>query len=412
MISSIELKNFMNHESSKIEFSDGVTAITGLNDNGKSVIFYSIRWFMFDEPRGKAVIRHGQDSCSVIINFDDGFSVSKTKSAAGTSFEDSNGETYYKADTPQEYLDRIGIENFLKEFDLEANFSWQLDAPFILSLPGSKGSKIFSSFIGLDVLDGASSDAEKHIRQCKTTIKNSNVTLSEFMFKYKKTDIVDDIDINKFEADAAKIQSLEAAITAVNAFANKIGKTEASISKLKSKHDILKDIPSVKYVESLIENVKKVNDINSAVTRISSLETNLEYSKNALSTIKKYYNDITMYSNTCTKKLETRDSVVKLINSITSCNNRLNKVHGELAVYNSLSFINNNLFSSLESNLQKQGTVNKHIKELGQLASYIKDLKVKLAVVNENLFLKQEEFNDKISNGFECPLFNKACPLV
>jgi exonuclease SbcC len=63
-IKSIELKNFLVHEDSVVDFVDGINIITGQNGSGKSSIVEAICYSLFGKAiyqgSGEHLIRHGK----------------------------------------------------------------------------------------------------------------------------------------------------------------------------------------------------------------------------------------------------------------------------------------------------------------------------------------------------------------
>ena len=56
MIKQINIKNFQSHKDSTLEFSEDVTAIVGLNNHGKSVVFRALQKCIRDIPNGTSFI--------------------------------------------------------------------------------------------------------------------------------------------------------------------------------------------------------------------------------------------------------------------------------------------------------------------------------------------------------------------
>lgn len=161
-IKEIQLVNFMNHVNSIIKLSEALTCIVGPNDNGKSVIIYAIRWFSRNEPRGSNIIStfNGTTApfCKVKLIMEDDTIFIKTRTQkGGTSFECPTWKkSWEKSDIPKEISDIVGIYPYnygLGELDL--NFSFQLDSPFMLSEAASMSANVISHFTGTELLDQA-----------------------------------------------------------------------------------------------------------------------------------------------------------------------------------------------------------------------------------------------------------------
>lgn len=173
-IKSIVLTNFMNHVNSKIDLSNNLTCVTGNNDNGKSVIFYALRWFVNNEPKGGAIITSlpgvKATKCSVELIMEDGTNFIKTRSVkGGTTFEAPKWKkSWGKTDIPKEIANIIGIKtNLFGTAELELNFSFQLDAPFLISENPSTGAAVIAAFSGTDVIDLVCKDLSKEMSRLK-----------------------------------------------------------------------------------------------------------------------------------------------------------------------------------------------------------------------------------------------------
>ena len=177
MLEKITLTNMFNHTKSEITLSK-FTVITGLNDSGKSSILHALRWFITDRPKGGKFISEidgtlaTKCSCTVVK---DGVSVTKSRTSSGkTQYDDEfTGEVYHKADMPEEIRDIIEIEPFYTfgNVKLELNFSFQLDAPFLLSESASVGALVLGKLSNVSAVDEAAKEFSLDAYRTKTEIQ-------------------------------------------------------------------------------------------------------------------------------------------------------------------------------------------------------------------------------------------------
>ena len=60
-IDKIILENFQSHKYSELEFVEGLNAIIGSTDSGKTAIFRAIKWALYNEPQGDYFVREGEE---------------------------------------------------------------------------------------------------------------------------------------------------------------------------------------------------------------------------------------------------------------------------------------------------------------------------------------------------------------
>ena len=71
VIRRLELRNFMSHKHSVLEFSDGLTVLVGENNCGKSAVVSALQ-VLSQNISGDFMVRHGEKECSVTVETDDG----------------------------------------------------------------------------------------------------------------------------------------------------------------------------------------------------------------------------------------------------------------------------------------------------------------------------------------------------
>ena len=167
MISRIEIKNFQSHKDTSIDFCAGINALNGESDNGKSAVIRAIKWVCENRPLGTDKLnsnwnRDFKEKMSVKLFLDNGDWVERirTKSRNGYTYFENGVEVDLSAtgtEVPQK------IKDILKMSDV--NFQFQMDAPYLLSLPSSEASKYFNRLIHLDSIDKMLSEADSEKRR-------------------------------------------------------------------------------------------------------------------------------------------------------------------------------------------------------------------------------------------------------
>src|SRR5215469_9576500 len=97
VIRKITLHNYMSHAHSVIELTDGLTALIGPNNCGKSAIVDAIQT-VCENVRGSYMVKHGENECSVVIETSEGDTVEWRRRGAtvkyvvnGKEFDRLNG---------------------------------------------------------------------------------------------------------------------------------------------------------------------------------------------------------------------------------------------------------------------------------------------------------------------------------
>lgn len=85
MIRRIILENYMSHAHTELELADGLTVLVGPNNCGKSAVVSALQTLCGDNA-GDFMVRHGQRTCSVIVETDDGHSIVWRRRGAAVSY--------------------------------------------------------------------------------------------------------------------------------------------------------------------------------------------------------------------------------------------------------------------------------------------------------------------------------------
>ena len=93
MIKRIELVNFMSHEHTVIEPSDGLTVLIGPNNCGKSAVVSALQ-VLCSNPPSTYVLRHGAKECKIIVETDTGDRIIWSRKKSGSPKYEINGEPF------------------------------------------------------------------------------------------------------------------------------------------------------------------------------------------------------------------------------------------------------------------------------------------------------------------------------
>lgn len=81
MLASISINNFQRHKQLVFEPANGLTAIVGPSESGKSAIRRAISWVLYDYPKGSDCITQGAKECSVSLRFSDGVEIARVRTS-------------------------------------------------------------------------------------------------------------------------------------------------------------------------------------------------------------------------------------------------------------------------------------------------------------------------------------------
>ncbi len=207
-IQSIQLKNFQSHIDSTLNFSSGLNVIVGPSDSGKTSVIRAIKWVLYDEPQGDAVLRTGTDEVYVKIEMSDGSWIEKSRKKKKTLYVlydilTSKKETFQgsRGDVKQRVGAILGMRFDEDGGKASYNLQEQLAAPFLLSDGGPTKAAAIGQLIGLDIIDeatqGTRSDITSKKQQINRILKEES-RLDEILRQYEGLEKTE-IQLNKTE---------------------------------------------------------------------------------------------------------------------------------------------------------------------------------------------------------------------
>jgi len=262
MIDKIILKNFQSHQSSELDFHNGVTVITGSSNQGKTSVLRALNWVINNRPRGKGIIRRGEDLCEVSL-YANGRLIKRVRSKNENCyyFITNNDEIKFEAlggNIPEEIVSLLNIK--------EINIQEQLDPYFlVLDSPGKVGLYI-NSITKLDEVDRIISQLSSLIRTEISTQTQLNVELQQIEDEER---IYKDFDLKDFEKKVEKYCYLVKDRREVLCL---------EITSLKSTISMLKEVKDELHMISLpINIIELIEDSKSLPKQYKDLEDQAYY---------------------------------------------------------------------------------------------------------------------------------------
>lgn len=168
-ITRLELVNFRSHAHTLIDLHPGVNVLLGESGQGKTNILRALRWLCLNEPSGDAYIRGGATAARVTATLEDGTHITRERTKGGTNRyiitrpgQEPMVLQGFGQGVPLEVQEALGVRPVLidatdtgEKRTLLLHCAWQLDPPFLLSLPGADRAKAVGRVAGAHVVDSA-----------------------------------------------------------------------------------------------------------------------------------------------------------------------------------------------------------------------------------------------------------------
>ena len=234
MIHSLSIKNIQSHKNSFLEFDPGVNVVIGGSDNGKSAIFNSLYWVMYNRPLGdehKSWESLGWgDSMSAEVELQEGISIKLERDKQSIyTIDPNNGDEplTFKAFGQEPPTEVTQIFNLDRKINIQQQLEKGVPIFLISESPGDV-AKHFNQVAGLYKIDTTIDTGKKEVN-----LANKNLKIVNTQIKDKIKELKSYKGLNELNELIIKAQELE----------NQI------------KNDIeLKD--------KLINNIKQIDEIN------------------------------------------------------------------------------------------------------------------------------------------------------
>lgn len=260
IIRQLELKNFLSHDHSLVNFDKGVTVIYGHNGAGKSSLIDAVKFALFGEKRGGQIadlIRRGATDMEVDLDFEigsDKYRISRIM-GLGKSGINKRDATLTKNEsvlsTTVKSVDATvgGILGIDRDAFMNSVFVEQGEIDTLISKTSSERERTFSRILGLDLLGKYADDLGKLSRETDATLMS-------------------------FSNLAENIDQMEAAITEKKGLIEEIRNEILAVSKEKKST-----------VDALSTAEKERSELQSSIADLKSAATNLENRKDILSQV-------------------------------------------------------------------------------------------------------------------------------
>lgn len=205
MIKKIEIHNIQSHENTVLELSNGINAIVGSSNNGKTAILRALNWARYNRPLGiDNLASHWivndkgdlTDEMFVTIENENGVVTRKRTKNENQYIVNGKELNVVKTDVPDEVESLLSLS--------ETNIQNQQDSPFLISKSSGEVAKYFNKVVRLDIIDKVLSNAESKRRSVK-----NDITFTENQIKKNESLLENYSWIDKVERLLEKYERVE-----------------------------------------------------------------------------------------------------------------------------------------------------------------------------------------------------------
>ncbi|MDO5028332.1 MAG: AAA family ATPase [Bacillota bacterium] len=277
-IKKLSLENFQSHKLTVLNFDQGLNAIVGPTDSGKTAILRALKWVLYNEPQGDAFIRQGQSSVSVKLEFTDGIIIERyrTKSKNGYKITYANGEEAifegFGSQVPEEVYQASQMPKItLRPGETRSlNMAEQLEGPFLLTDNASLKAAALGKLVQADLIDYALGQVNLDLRNKKKDQKYLEDQLEKTNKDLEAYSYLEDLGrtIKNLETIQDQIKIKNQDLEKLQILDQSYKNLKASITSLRQIKNSLKNLDQVEifYLEAAnkISKIKTLEEANKA----------------------------------------------------------------------------------------------------------------------------------------------------
>ena len=278
VIEEIIIKNFQSHSNTHLYLSEGVNAIVGDTDSGKSSLFRALTWLFRNRPIiniEEYQSKWGGD-VHVAAKYNGTWigrvrNKSKNYYYIGEDIEVNRLEGFGNGPPPQKVVDLLNLG--------DVNFMSQQALPFLLSQGSGAIGRFLNEAANLDVIDRSTAFIASVLKKEKAELE-STVSLSEDTIKVlKEFDWVDRADeaLSALETLSKSVEENDKKIIALDDLLNDIDRIEEKIENIQPALNLENEIISAeKLKKQIAKDTEKLNHLLQLLTDIKNIEEKIE----------------------------------------------------------------------------------------------------------------------------------------
>ena len=283
----LTLKNFQSHKHSEIQISEGITALLGDNDVGKTAVVRALRWLFWNRPSGDAFRSHWGGPTEVRLDTDRGW-IARYRDAKSNLYLVNGTELRaIGLQVPQEVSDFFRVD--------EINFQFQSDPPFLLGMSPGERANYLQRITKMLTISVAEDILRRRIKSMSAELANLDSEIQRIRAQRTRYAGLDDV---KHEIDSLRDTelTLEEKKRSLDSLLRKIEEfkfIEAELKTLKIYQGLSADILQVEEYISRREKLDSdYNKIRKAITEYQRLNSELKKAKIILDDLKDRWNRI------------------------------------------------------------------------------------------------------------------------
>jgi len=243
MAVKVRVKDFQSIRDTTVVI-DGLTAITGPNNTGKSALLRAIRG-VFQNTRGTKFVRYGAEKCSVELTFDDGRSVrwEKGEKIRPTYVLDGDEEhPIYPGQGVPDEVRALGVRGInVADRDVWPQVAPQLSGQvFLLDEPGSVLAEAVANVDRVGRLNRSLKASEKDRRVAASTLKvrlTDRDRIKAEVDRYKGLDPVAD-EVASIEVEVHQTGRVAKAVQGLSALRDRLGRARETVNALSGVEEV------------------------------------------------------------------------------------------------------------------------------------------------------------------------------
>lgn len=258
MITGIEIFNFQSHKNSELKFCNGVNAIVGNSDSGKTAIIRALNWVLNNRPSGDSFRSNWGGETIVDVIFDD-CTISRIKGDENKYFMHGQDFKALNGNVPDEIREAINMS--------EVNVQYQLDSPFMLSASSGEVAKTLNKIANLTSIDNAISNIKKKVTSTNREIEDIERQIKELEESEKGFDYLTGFEKLVVMLEKAEVEENETFIKK-NYLKERIKEIERNQLEIDALESILTVEPLLEQALTYLEEQK---GLNKQITGLSDL---------------------------------------------------------------------------------------------------------------------------------------------
>lgn len=338
-IESLSATNFRSYKKLFLEFSSGITAITGENDAGKSNILRMFDFVINNHPSGDSLRSNwGGDT---IVAIDTGNKLvgrikTNTENLYALTHADGNEDVFraFGKKVPDLIIKYLNINS--------VNFSLQLDSPFLLGKSAADVAKYYNEIVHLEIIDKSIANIASTLRKERTSLDSEKEIEKEKAEKLKEYDWLPGA-----EKEIMKLELLQQNI-------NDIKNDQSVLQKL---------IAELKGLEKTNQELEKITKFENTLLILMAQNEEIDNLKNNQSVLL----ELTIRFKNLEKTNQELEQVIKFEGNLLTLIAQDEKIDNLQNDYNNLS----SLIDKLESLIEAKEELNRIVEFENQVVSLI-----------------------------------------